>query len=450
MGVHMKKIVLFFTLFGTIFLSSGDIRTQIPTRSEQNALAVQGHRSAMMYPLPEEPTLIDYEKAMLSDNPSIRAVYGAWQAELKKIAVVRGLPDPTIQFGYFIQNIETAVGPQEYKIGVMQMIPWIGKLIVQGDIQALNAEAVYQKFQSEIDDRLLRLRNLYYDAYYLERAVDVTRENINLVKNWEGVILSKYKTGKAQHANLIKTQIEAVKLQDDLESLLAERKPLLAGFHALLNRSDIERIFVPDSLEYKSFSYTKEDVASMVLENNPSLKRSYLMKETAGKGVTRARLNYFPDFSIGIDRIFTGDKWNAMGQPVAESGKDPLVVMGSVSIPLWFNKQAAGVGAAEYLEKKAEAEVEVQENSVRVELEKIWFELKDADRKVVLYREVLVPKSLESLRSSEKAYIGDEADFLDLIDAQRRYLEFMLASERALVRHQKAWARLEALAGRTL
>jgi len=397
-----------------------------------------------------ETSLVDYQKFALSHNPQIRAAYAQWQAAVKTIAVVRGLPDPKINFGYFIQNIETAVGPQEWKIGIMQMIPWLGKLRVQGDIQALKAEAAFQKLQNAIEDVLFRLRITYYDFYYLERAIDITRQNMDLVKNWENVILSKYKTGTARHANLIKTQIEVIKLKDDLETLLTRRRPLLAKFRALLNLSDLDRIHVPDSLAYHAVTYTKEDVTSIVLETNPDLKQLLSMQQAAGKTVTRAKLNYLPDFTIGVDKIFTGDRWNATGQMVPESGKDPLVVMGSLSIPVWFYKQSAGVGAAKNLERKAEAVTKNKENMLQAELEAIWFELDDAVRKVVLYKDLLIPKSLESLRSSEKAYIGDEADFLNLIDAQRRYLQFMLASERALVNHYKVRARLEALAGRKL
>ena len=446
--ISIMKIRLFFVF--TIFFGFHNLVAQTLSENERNSLTEQGYRAQATYELPERPNLVDYEKAMLTGNSAIRAAYGEWQAEIKKIAVAKGLPDPKINFGYFIQNVETAVGPQEYKIGIMQMIPWLGKLKVQGDIQALKAEAAFQKLQSAIEDVLFRLRITYYDFYYLERAIDITRQNMDLVKNWENVILSKYKTGTARHANLIKTQIEVIKLEDDLETLLTRRRPLLAKFRALLNLSDLDRVHVPDSLAYHAVTYTKEDVTSIVLQTNPDLKQLLSMQQAAGKTVTRAKLNYLPDFTIGVDKIFTGDKWNATGQMVPESGKDPLVVMGSLSIPVWFYKQSAGVGAAKNLERKAEAVTKNKENMLQAELEAIWFELDDAKRKVVLYKDLLIPKSLESLRSSEKAYIGDEADFLNLIDAQRRYLQFMLASERALVNHYKVRARLEALAGRKL
>lgn len=441
------KIRLFFVF--TIFCFHS-LMAQSLSENERNSLTEQGYHARATYQLPERPGLIDYEKAMLAGNSTIRAAYGKWQAEMKKIAAAKGLPDPKINFGYFIQNIETAVGPQEYKIGIMQTIPWLGKLWAQGDIQARKAEASYEHLQSEIDGQLLKLRHLYYELYYLERAIDITRQNLDLVKNWEEVILSKYKTGMARHANLVKTQIETIKLGDDLETLVSKRQPLTAAFAALLNRPGIDKIHVPDRLNYRAVTYNKEDLVSTILENNSGLRQLHLLEKAANKALTRARLNYLPDFSIGVDKIFTGDRWNGSGQPVPESGKDPLVVMGSVNIPIWFYKQKAGVEAAKHLEKQAEARTNERENTIRAEVEKVLFELADAERKMVLYKDILIPKSLESLRTSETAYIGDEADFLNVIDAQRRHLQFMLASERALVNHSNVRARLEALAGRTL
>lgn len=434
----------------TVFSLHPHIQAQNLSRNEQNSLLEKGYRSNKIHQLPQKPGLDDYEKTLLSNNAQIRAAYGLWQAEVKKIAYARGLPDPKINFGYFLQNIETAVGPQEYKIGFMQMIPWLGKLIVQGNIQALKADAAFQKLQSIINATLLKLRILYYENYFLEQAIDITRQNIDLVKNWEGVILSQYKSDMTRHSNLIKTQIEAIKLEDDLETLEARRTPLIESFRALLNLELFTEIYSPDSLSYQPLTFTKEEIEKIVLENNPELIAVNLMHHAAEKTVSRARMNFIPDFSIGVDYIETGEKYRVPGQPVPESGKDPLIVMGSVSIPLWFHKQASGVGSAKHQEKEAKAKARDKENMTRAELESLWFELEDAARKVSLYRDILIPKSLESLRASEKAYIGDSVDFLNIIDSQKRYLAFQLTSERALVRYHKTWARLGALAGRTL
>lgn len=446
----LEWVSYFIFQFIILFWIFDSGRAQSVSQNERQSLVKQGYENRGDIELPERPGLLDYEKALLINNPAIRTAFGQWRADVSRIAVARGLPDPKINFGYFIQNIETAVGPQEYKIGIMQMIPWLGKLKVQGDIQALKAEAAFQNLQAVIDDALLKLRMIYYDSYYLERAIDITQQNFELVNNWEKVILTKYMTDMARHSNLIKTQIEVIKLQDDLETLILKRMPLLESFRTLLNLPSLTHVMLPEKIHYHAFAYTQDEMKKIVLENNPGLRQLTAMSHATDKTVNRAKMNFLPDFSLGADFIGTGDKWNAAGQNVPESGKDPVVLMGSVNIPLWVNKQAAGVNAARHMKIGAESKVVSRRNDVVATLERFWFELDDAARKVILYRDILIPKSLESLRASEKAYIGDEADFLDLIDAQRRYLQFQLISERALVRFHKSRARIEALAGRSL
>lgn len=124
--------------------------------------------------------------------------------------------------------------------------------------------------------------------------------------------------------------------------------------------------------------------------------------------------------------------------------------MGSISIPLWFSKQAAAVRAARLKEDAAEAGLEHTANQMKAELAKTLYRLSEAERKIALYQTVLIPKGIESLKSSEKAYIGGTIEFINLIDARRRLLEFQLALETSLVSFEKTKAELAALMGRKL
>ena len=395
------------------------------------------------------PEVTTYVRLALKQNPAVKSAFHAWQEALKKTAATRGLPDPQVNFGYFMENIETAVGPQEWKIGFMQMIPWPGKLKVAGDIQSLKAEAARMKLQDTLWDVLYQVQTLYLDVYFLERRIAITQENLELVKQWEQVILTKFKAASASHPDLIKTQIEVLKLQDDLETLIEQRPALLAQFRAALNTDTIKTVRVPKSLAASDRNLNKEDIRNVVITNNPKLSALQTMQAAAEKMVTRAKLNWLPDFSVGVDYISTGNKWKD-NQLVPESGKDPLVVMGSVSLPLWGYKQAAQVRASQEKSLAQEASVQNMENTLEAAFEKAWFTYENAERKWKLYQDQLLPKSLESLRATEKAYIGDQIELLSLVDAQRRYLDFTLASEKAKVDYYQSIAQLEKLAGRSL
>jgi outer membrane protein TolC len=61
----------------------------------------------------------------------------------------------------------------------------------------------------------------------------------------------------------------------------------------------------------------------------------------------------------------------------------------------------------------------------------IVFEYANAMRKASLYRDGLVPKAEQALNAGYTAYQAGEADFLDLLDAQRQLLAFQLQLEKA-------------------
>jgi len=349
-----------------------------------------------------------------------------------------------------LENIETAVGPQEYKIGLTQMIPWFGKLKLQGDIQALRAESEFQNLKSAVNNLSYRLKDIYYDYYYLVRTIDIIKQNIDLVQHWDAVVQNKYKTAVVGYGDLIKTQIELIKMQDDLQTLQDRQYPLLETFRTLLNIDNLQSIHVPKTLKCDSLILTQSEVETLILEYNPHLNRMKLQRDIGDLSIHRAKLNYYPDLGFGVDYIATGEKYTSSGGPVIDSGKDPLVFMLSLSVPLWWGKQKAEVNVARNLKRNAEEQINDIENIFKAELSNILFEMDDARRKVTLYREQLIPKSIESLRVSEKEYISGKSDFLTMIDAQRMYLQLFLEHERSIVRYQKALAKLEKLIGRKI
>ena len=435
--IFRRNVLLLMIGFLPVILSL--LHGQALSRSDMNSLVSESFVTPKVKHLPSDPDLDDYVRFALQHNPTVQAAYAKWEAAIEKIVVAKSLPDPRLDFGYFFEHVETKEGPQEYKIGLKQMIPWFGKLRLQGDIQALHAEAYFQLLQSAINDLCYKIRTVTYEVYYLDKSVDITRQNINLVQNWEVVVGNKYKTALVGHPDLIKTQIERIKLQDDLLTLEDKYDPLMETMRALLNIDTLSTLYSLDTLTFSPPQFSRQELHQIMLNNNPDFKGLNMTHQASSLSVKRAKLNYYPDLGIGIDYIETGS-----------SPKDPLVGMISLSFPLWFQKQKADISAARYIRRSIEERVLEAKNRLQVDFEKVWFELEDAQRKMVLYTDNLIPKSLESLRASEKAYIADKADFLNLIDAQRLYLKFLLEYERSLVRYVTAYAKLENLTGRKL
>ena len=169
--------------------------------------------------------------------------------------------------------------------------------------------------------------------------------------------------------------------------------------------------------------------------------------ETASQrlSIDLARKAYFPDVNLGVEYIDTA---GARMPGMDDSGKDPVMAMVSVNIPLWVEKYAAGVREAEARHWAALRTRTDRENALSGEVKMVLYRYRDAQRKINLYRDTLVPKALESLKATETAFRTGKVTFIDLVDAQRILLEFGLAAERALADQGRQLAQLEMLIGR--
>jgi len=399
--------------------------------------------------LPESPELSDYIKFGLANNSDIKAAYNIYRAEYEKINSATKLPNPSLSFGYFLESIETAVGPQEYRIGLMQPIPFFGKLNLKGNIQEIQAQKAYQNLANKINGLRKQIKTVYYDNFYLNSSIDITREQINLIEQWIGQMEAKFKTGQSSYPDLIKAQIAQLKLEDNLKSLLDQRKVLTDKFKALLNTKNISIVETPSTIKTE-LTDTSRNYTEQIKENNPELQNSDYTVELQKKSIKLSRLNYYPDFGIGVDYIFTGDKYTSSSAKVSESGKDPVVLKFSLSLPIWWGKNRSQIKTAKFQHQAALDKKQDLENQLSAELSDILNKIQDNYRKIELYQNELIPKSEQLLQVTETAYMNGKSDFLSLIDAQRNHLELELILKKARAEYLKTRADLEKLIGRTL
>ena len=80
----------------------------------------------------------------------------------------------------------------------------------------------------------------------------------------------------------------------------------------------------------------------------------------------------------------------------------------------------------------------------------VLYHFRDAERKIDLYGDALLPKTRESLKVTESGFRSGSGSFTDLIDAQRILLEFALSYERALADRSQSLAKLEMLVGQEI
>ena len=309
------------------------------------------------------------------------------------------------------------------------------------------ASAGKQQYENIKLKLFYQVKNAYYEYYYVTRAISVIKENVQLLEYLESVIRTKYRTGQAAHADLIKVQVELDKLQDWLKSTEEMVRPVTAQLNAALNRPSSEPLPVPGKIRENITAPDYSQLVNWLKSSNPELKAIDHLAAKETIGIKLAKKNYFPDFSIGVDYVLTG---KSLMPGVMESGKDPLIAMMTINLPIRFKKIKASIREARARLNSVLNEKEEKENNLLARLEMVYYQFHDSGRKLALYNDALIPRAKQALEVTQAAFEAGKVDFLNLIDSQRTLLGFELAYERALATHAQRLAELEMVVGKEL
>lgn len=392
--------------------------------------------------------LEDYLAAGLVRNSSIKATFYEWKSALKNVSRQFALPDPQFSYTDYIEEVETRVGPQEKAFSIRQMFPFPDKLWIRRSQAFRRSETAYYRFMKARLDLISDIADAYYEFAYLSKAVLITSENLKLLQSFEKVAQSKYSSGLTKNQDLLKVQVELGRLENDLRSLEDLRTPVTSRLIALLNLPHGTRLTWPaeelETLPSDEGYADMNGLMEVLMSNNPqlmALKESVAGSEAALK---LARREYVPDFTVGVTQIDTGD---AINPSMADSGKDPLTVMVSVNVPIWFNRIQAEIKEAEATLEAAEHKRDGMEDELLSQLAMVHYKLRDARRQSALYQEALIPKAVQTLNATKSAYESGGMDFLSLIDAQRMLLSFQLTYYRYNANFYQRMYQLQALLG---
>lgn len=374
-------------------------------------------------------TLQDYLRYASLNNAELKAKFEEWKAVIEQVPQAKSLPDPKFTYGYFIEEVETKVGPQRQKFEIMQTFPWFGVIEARGDQAAAKAKAAHKRYEAKKLELFQEVKYAFYEYTYLAKAIEITKQNLELVTHFEEIARSRYITAITSHPDIIRAQIELAILEDRLESLKELRPAITAKLNSILNRQTSSNLPWPKSPQYQQISIDFSQLYAMILQNNPDLQAMDYEIEAARNTEKLAKKKFYPHFGIGVGYIDTA---HARASGVEDSGKDPIIAMISLTLPIWTgNYKAVQRQARAQLHQKTHEKTQM-ENTFAAKAQQLLYEFEDSNRKIKLYRDVIILKAKEMLVASETAYQAGTIDFLSLIDAQRILLKYELFYERRL------------------
>ncbi len=363
----------------------------------------------------------------------LKGAYERWRAAVARVTIEGSLMDPMLSYGRFLNEFSSRQAMGQHEFELMQTFPWFGVLALREDAAAREAAMAAREYEGVRLALFRDIRVALYDLYLLGREIDLTRENLALVSQFEAIARTRFKVATGTHADVVRAQVEIGRLEDRVRELERMRTPALARLNAALSRPAGTAMAGVVEPEPERLNADAAQVLALLRAHSPRLAAMAEDVERRRAMTDLARKAYWPDVSVGAMYMVDGD--------------DPAQVRVSVNVPLWRARLDAGVREANSLRLAAAYAKADEENMLEFELHEALFAHDDAQRRLELYARTLLPKAHESVRASLGAFQVGTGSFLELIDAQRTLLEFQLAHVRAAVERAVALARLDALVG---
>ena len=419
-----------------------DMRSTFAFEAEQHAPS-----GASAAPDEELNDLDDLLRFARAHNPALGSSFERWKDALTKASRAGALPEPRLTFAAYLSEVETRVGPMQARIGLMQPLPWFGELDAAANAAFEASEAarwMLGEARLELDRKV---RDAWYELAWLERAIEITAGNRELVAHWESVSRARMETGQGAHADVLRAQIELGKLDVRVRSLSDLRTPLRAELNAALGRAAEAPLPTATLPEVAATELDTDDLRDALLERSPQLSAHRHRIAAAEHELELANKAFYPDLSLGLEYTVIG---SADAPGVDGSGDDALALSLGIDLPLRRSAYRAGARGAEARVRAARLDLASAELDLGARLQRALYRLRDAERRVELYRDGLVPKGEEAVRALDVAYQAGDEGFLDLIDAQRALLEFQLQAARAQSDRAQALAEIERITGLAL
>lgn len=380
-----------------------------------------------------------YFKIAAENNPGLKAVYNEYEAALQKVPQANALADPVFSFGYFISPVETRLGPQQAKFSLVQMFPWFGTLKAEGNAAALMAEAKFQRFIDARNRLFFRVAAAYYSVYELKDLIRIEQENIELLESYKTIAGQNVKTATGNMVDVLRVDIMLNDAQTNLEILSQKVKPLRTVFNSLLNRDADEYVVLGSDLKTKALwdNYRKDSLIAV----NPELKAIDLKIQAGKASELIAQKKSMPRLGVGLDYVVVGER-SDLSMP--DNGKDVVMPMISVSVPVFRKKFKASVKEAQLIQESYENRKKELANSLISDYEMVWFEVQKQQKLLSLY-EQQIKTTEQSLNLLLVSYENSGREFEEVLSMQQQLLKYRKMNSTALTQLYTALAKINYL-----
>ncbi len=189
-----------------------------------------------------------YLQTAAQNNPGLKAKFREYLAAVEIVPQVGALPDPVVAFGYYVSAVETRVGPQRFRASAAQPFPWPGLLGAKEDVATEMAKSKLEAFEDFKSKLFYDVKSTYYNLYFLQKGIDITVENMDILNTFKQLALIKLEAGQASAVDELRVEMEIADLENQLAFLQDSKYEMQIRFNNLLNVTAQNALIIPSVL----------------------------------------------------------------------------------------------------------------------------------------------------------------------------------------------------------
>ncbi len=356
----------------------------------------------------------------LANNTEIQLFELKHEVAKEKINEVNAIPNTEFGVGYFVSEPETRTGAQRFKLSAKQMLPSFGSITARKNYKKSLADAVYEDIAIVKRKLIASISQSYYHLYTLKKKQSILDKNSALLKTYEELALNVVEVGKASVVDVLRLQMRQNELEQLKQILVQDALAAQTVLNKLLNRDKNKAILVVDELIMAS---ENELINSENLALHPELLKYDKLYQSIEKSELLNQKESKPMFGFGLDYIAVSERPN---MSFNDNGKDIIMPMVSVSIPIFNKKYKSKTKQHELFQKEVKFQKQDKLNRLETMLDKA---VKRSNSAKISYN--TQSKNLQKAKDAEailmKNYETGTIDFKDVLDVQELQLKFQIS-----------------------
>lgn len=380
--------------------------------------------------------------AVRERNRDLAAARAALEAARERIDEARGLPDMMAAYGLAPESALDDDVRFGHVVHVGQEFPWPGTLARRGERAAALADVAGADVETLGQELALIASALYDDYRYVERALEINAEHLELLREFQEVATARYAAGVAPQQAPLAAEVETAHVEQRQVVLTADRETVVARLNVLLHRPATAELPPPAAMENPALpeppTADPDELIRMAHGERPELAAARSTVAARETGMELARLAGRPDFRPGT-------AYNTLWGTDAHRWTVSL----GVSLPVWRDRVRAGVAAAEAELRSADQRVLALEDRIGGEVKAAVDRVEESRHVVALFTNRLLPAARDQIAAARSNFETGQVDFLSVIDAERRLRDIELGLAQSQARLQQRLAELQRAVGLT-